>query len=43
VQRYRERTGLDPLPALQSRLAASWPRSVALRLRWPIHLRIGRA
>jgi len=43
VQRYKERTGEDPLPALEPRLAALWPRSVALRLRWPIHLRIGRA
>jgi len=43
VQRCRERTGQDPLPALEPRLAALWPRSVALRLRWPIHLRIGRA
>jgi SAM-dependent methyltransferase len=43
VQRYKERTGRDPLPALEPRLAARWPRSVALRLRWPIHLRIGRA
>lgn len=43
VQRYKERTGQDPLPALAPRLAARWPRSVALRLRWPIHLRIGRA
>lgn len=43
VQRHKERTGHDPLPALEPRLAALWPRSVALRLRWPIHLRIGRA
>jgi SAM-dependent methyltransferase len=43
VQRHKERTGRDPLPALAPRLAAAWPRSVALRLRWPIHLRIGRA
>ena len=43
VQRYKERTGLDPLPALEPRLAALWPRPAALRLRWPIHLRIGRA
>jgi len=42
VQRFKERTGQDPLPALAARLAAIWPRSVALRLRWPIHLRIGR-
>lgn len=43
VQRHKERTGRDPLPALEPRLAALWPRSVALRLRWPIHLRLGRA
>lgn len=43
VQRFKERTGRDPLPALAPRLAALWPRSVALRLRWPIHLRIGHA
>lgn len=43
VQRYKERTGHDPLPTLEPRLAAFWPPSVALRLRWPIHLRIGRA
>ena len=43
VQRCKERTGRDPLPALEPRLAALWPRSVALRLHWPIHLRIGRA
>jgi ubiquinone/menaquinone biosynthesis C-methylase UbiE len=43
VQRCKERTGRDPLPALESRLATAWPRSAALRLRWPIHLRLGRA
>ena len=43
VQRYKDRTGDDPLPALGPRLAALWPRSGALRLRWPIHLRLGRA
>lgn len=43
VQRHKDRTGGDPLQALEPRLAAVWPRSVALRLRWPIHLRIGRA
>jgi len=43
VQRFKERTGQDPLPALAARLAALWPRSDALRLRWPIHLRLGRA
>lgn len=43
VQRCRERTGRDPLDALRPRLAASWPPSGALRLRWPLHLRLGRA
>jgi hypothetical protein len=42
VQRHKERTAEDPLPALEARLEKAWPRSVALRLRWPIHLRIGR-
>jgi hypothetical protein len=42
VQRYKESVGQDPLEALRPRLAALWPRSVALRLRWPIHLRLGR-
>jgi len=43
VQRCKDRLRRDPLEALQPRLAALWPRSGALRLRWPIHLRIGRA
>jgi len=43
VQRYRRRVGTDPLEALEPRLAALWPRSGALRLRWPMHLRVGRA
>jgi len=43
VQRFKERTGRDPLPALEPRLAALWPPSAVLRLRWPIHLRLGRA
>jgi SAM-dependent methyltransferase len=43
VQRYKERVGSDPLEALRPRLVACWPRSVALQLRWPIHLRLGRA
>jgi ubiquinone/menaquinone biosynthesis C-methylase UbiE len=42
VQRHRDRAGRDPLESLQPRLAALWPRSGALRLRWPIHLRLGR-
>lgn len=43
VQRCKDRLGRDPLDALQPRLAVLWPRSGALRLHWPIHLRIGRA
>ena len=43
VQRHRQRTGRDPLEALEPRLAAVWPPLVALQLRWPIHLRAGRA
>ena len=43
VQRYKDRVGQDPLPALQPRLAALWPSGGTRRLRWPIHLRLGRA
>lgn len=43
VQRFRERVGLDPLPALRPQLEAVWPAGGARRLRWPIHLRLGRA
>jgi SAM-dependent methyltransferase len=43
VQRCKDRLGHDPLETLEPRLAALWPRSGAMRLRWPIHLRLGRA
>jgi SAM-dependent methyltransferase len=43
VQRYKERLGQDPLPALRPLLAAHWPTAGTRRLRWPIHLRLGRA
>jgi hypothetical protein len=43
VQRYKDRTGEDPLVPLRPRLAALWPTHGARRLRWPIHLRLGRA
>ncbi len=43
VQRYRERVGRDPLPELRSRLLEAWPAGTVRRLRWPIHLRLGRA
>lgn len=43
VQRYKDRLGHDPLPALRPRLAPLWPSGGTRRLRWPIHLRVGRA
>jgi SAM-dependent methyltransferase len=43
VQRYKDRVGQDPLPALRPRLASLWPSAGTRRLRWPIHLRLGRA
>jgi SAM-dependent methyltransferase len=43
VQRYKDQRGEDPLPALEPRLAAAWSGDGRRRLRWPIHLRIGRA
>jgi SAM-dependent methyltransferase len=43
VQRYKDHCGRDPLPALAPRLAAGWPDGGCRRLRWPIHLRVGRA
>jgi SAM-dependent methyltransferase len=43
VQRCRGRTGRDPLEVVEPRLAALWSRSVARRVRWPVHLRLGRA
>jgi SAM-dependent methyltransferase len=43
VQRYQDAKGADPLPSVQSELAAAWPSSETVRLIWPIHLRIGRA
>jgi len=42
VQRYRERTGSDPLPALRPCLAGCWGAGATRRLHWPIHLRVGR-
>jgi SAM-dependent methyltransferase len=43
VQRYKDDRGHDPLPALELRLAAHWPADGTRLLRWPIHLRVGRA
>ena len=42
VQRYRDRVGSDPLPALKPELAAAWGDERTRTLRWPIHLRLGR-
>jgi hypothetical protein len=42
VQRHRDRLGTDPLPALRENLQRIWPEDETRRLRWPIHLRIGR-
>jgi len=43
VQRCRDRTGQDPLVALRSRLARLWSPAALRRVRWPVHLRLGRA
>jgi SAM-dependent methyltransferase len=43
VQRHKDRLGHDPLPALRPQLAKHWQSGGTRRLRWPIHLRIGRA
>jgi SAM-dependent methyltransferase len=42
VQRCRDRLGCNPLESLLPRLAAVWPGDGEARLRWPVHLRIGR-
>jgi ubiquinone/menaquinone biosynthesis C-methylase UbiE len=43
VQRYRDRHGRDPLPDLRGPLESAWGGTGPKRLRWPIHLRLGRA
>lgn len=43
VQRYRDRHGGDPLQALRGPLQAAWGGRAARRMRWPIHMRVGRA
>lgn len=41
--RYREQCGVDPLPALRSRLLPLWGSpGQALTVRWPLPLRVGR-
>lgn len=43
TRRYREQTGLDPLPALREQLALAWGApGLARTVRWPLPVRIGR-
>lgn len=42
VQRYKDHHGRDPLPALRVELQRAWTGEVR-QVRWPIHLRVGRA
>jgi SAM-dependent methyltransferase len=41
VQRYRDATGCDPLPALRCALTPHWSGRLR-RIEWPLHLRMGR-
>jgi hypothetical protein len=43
VNRFREATGADPLGLIHADLARAWgdPQS-GKRVRWPIHMRVGR-
>jgi len=43
VQGYKDTHGTDPLPHLRNELSTAWPAGGTLRLKWPIHLRVGRA
>jgi SAM-dependent methyltransferase len=43
VQRYRDHHGRDPLQDLRGPLESAWGGTASRRLRWPIHLRLGRA
>ena len=42
VQRCRDQTGADPLPALRDELAGLWGDRIR-RVTWPVHLRLGHA
>lgn len=42
VRYFRERTGADPLPALDARLAPVWPDAAPKSVHWPLHLRVCR-
>ena len=43
AQRYKDALGEDPLRRLEAPLAAAWGGTAVRRIRWPIHLRAGRA
>ena len=38
----RAATGVDPVPELVEALLGGWPAGAVRRIRFPIHLRIGR-
>ena len=42
VGRFSDATGRDPVPELASQLAVFWPADMQRRIRWPLHLRVGR-
>lgn len=43
LQRYRvAHDGADPLPEVRRALATVWPGEGAVRLNWPLHVRVGR-
>lgn len=43
LKKYRESTGLDPLPAFRESLLEKWgPASERKRMHWPVFLRLGR-
>ena len=43
VDRYRAAEGRDPLPDVAAALTPLWPEGTTRRLRWQIHLRLGRS
>jgi hypothetical protein len=43
VQRYKDALGDDPLRRLEAPLAEAWGAAAVRRVRWPIHMRAGRA
>jgi SAM-dependent methyltransferase len=43
VQRYKDHFARDPLRELRDEIRHAWRGAASRRLRWPIHLRLGRA